>query len=169
MKTLKPVLFSILLFVLNYATAYSATKNDTSSILNAYYEVKNALVIGTATTVNAKAKDLITALTSISATQLTAKEKAVWSKYADKLKFDARHISESADISHQREHFASLSLNMFELVKSLKINTAIVYRQYCPMKKSYWLSESSTIENPYYGDQMLTCGEVKETLDPSGK
>jgi hypothetical protein len=169
MKTLKPVLFSILLLILNYAHAYSTTKNDANNILNAYYELKNALVKGTATTVNAKAKDLITALTSFSATQLTAKEKAAWSKYADKLQFDARHISESADIAHQREHFASLSLNMFEVVKSLKFNTAVVYRQYCPMKKSYWLSESSAIENPYYGNQMLTCGEVKETLNPSGK
>jgi hypothetical protein len=169
MKTLKPVLFSILLLLLNYANANSATKNDTSNILNAYYEVKNALVNGTATAVNAKAKDLITALTSFPAAQLTAKEKAVWSKYADKLLFDARHISESADIAHQREHFASLSINMFKVVKGLKFNTAVVYRQYCPMKKSYWLSESPAIENPYYGNQMLTCGEVKETLNPSLK
>jgi hypothetical protein len=58
---------------------------------------------------------------------------------------------------------------MFEVVKGLKLNTAVVYRQYCPMKKSYWLSESPAIENPYYGNQMLTCGEVKETLNPSGK
>ena len=166
MKTLKPVLFSILLLLLNYANAYSAAKNDTNNILNAYYEVKNALVKGTVTAVNAKTKDLITALTSFSATQLTANEKAIWSKYADKLQFDARHISESADIAHQREHFASLSLNVFEVAKGLKLNTTVVYRQYCPMKKSYWLSESSAIENPYYGKQMLTCGEVKETFNP---
>jgi uncharacterized protein YifE (UPF0438 family) len=101
MKALKPVLFSILLLLLNYATAYSATKNETSSILNAYYEVKNALVSGTATAVNAKAKELITALTTFPATQLTAKEKAVWSKYADKLKFDAS-ISPKVQISRTK-------------------------------------------------------------------
>lgn len=76
MKALKLVLFSILLFFINDANAYSATKNDKSSLLNAYYEVKNELVNGTATTVRAKAKDLITTLTSFPTTQLTANEKS---------------------------------------------------------------------------------------------
>jgi len=57
---------------------------------------------------------------------------------------------------------------MFAAVKALKLNTAIVYRTYCPMKKSYWLSEAAAIKNPYYGSEMLTCGEVKQTL-PAAK
>jgi Cu(I)/Ag(I) efflux system membrane fusion protein len=43
-----------------------------------------------------------------------------------------------------------------------------VYYQFCPMmnnnKGAYWLSETSDIRNPYYGDAMLTCGETKDTL-----
>jgi hypothetical protein len=35
---------------------------------------------------------------------------------------------------------------------------------YCPMKKANWLSSSATIKNPYYGNSMLTCGKVVETL-----
>lgn len=30
---------------------------------------------------------------------------------------------------------------------------------------AYWLSESQEIKNPYFGDQMLKCGETKEVLD----
>jgi hypothetical protein len=170
MKTFKHVLLTFLsLLLVNVTKAQSTSKNDAMVILQTYYDVKNALVEGKATAVSGKAKDLSAALKSFSTLQLAADQKAVWSKFADKLQFDTRHISESTDISHQREHFASLSLNMFEVVKGLKLNTNVVYRQYCPMKKSYWLSESSAIENPYYGNQMLTCGEVKETLNPSGK
>jgi len=29
---------------------------------------------------------------------------------------------------------------------------------------AYWLSETPDIRNPYYGEEMLTCGETKETL-----
>jgi Cu(I)/Ag(I) efflux system membrane fusion protein len=30
-------------------------------------------------------------------------------------------------------------------------------------KGAYWLSEFEEIRNPYFGDAMLTCGEVVET------
>jgi len=138
------------------------------AVLIAYYDVKNALVSDNATATNAKAKDLLAAITAFPADQLSAADKTNWTKYAAKLQFDGRHIAESSNIAHQREHFASLSENMFAAVKALKLNTAIVYRTYCPMKKSYWLSEAAAIKNPYYGSEMLTCGEVKQTL-PAAK
>ncbi|MBN2481536.1 MAG: DUF3347 domain-containing protein, partial [Bacteroidales bacterium] len=30
---------------------------------------------------------------------------------------------------------------------------------------AYWLSEIKEIENPYFGEAMLTCGETKETME----
>jgi len=32
------------------------------------------------------------------------------------------------------------------------------------MKKEYWISADSTVKNPYYGSQMLTCGTVKDKV-----
>lgn len=142
--------------------AQSNTSKD--AILSAYFDVKNALVSGNATTAGTKAKELLAALTSFTASQLTAADKGTWLKYTDKLQYDARHISENSDLAHQREHFGSLSQNMYAVTKSIKLNTAPVYHDYCPMKKLYWLSEYAAIKNPYYGNQMLTCGEVKDTL-----
>jgi hypothetical protein len=34
------------------------------------------------------------------------------------------------------------------------------------MAKANWLSDQKEIANPYYGNSMLTCGSVKETLEP---
>ena len=82
----------------------------------------------------------------------------------DALLKDATHISESKDIKHQREHFAPFSDNMIALAKTVKLSTAPVYQQYCPMKKASWLSNQQGIKNPYYGSAMLTCGSVKATL-----
>jgi Cu(I)/Ag(I) efflux system membrane fusion protein len=31
-------------------------------------------------------------------------------------------------------------------------------------KGAYWLSKSKEVQNPYYGQGMLTCGEVKRTI-----
>lgn len=33
---------------------------------------------------------------------------------------------------------------------------------YCPMVKKYWLQKGDEIANPYYGSQMLRCGEFKK-------
>jgi len=35
---------------------------------------------------------------------------------------------------------------------------------YCPMKKAHWLQHGLKIANPYFGSQMLDCGEVQQTL-----
>jgi hypothetical protein len=160
----------IKIFVCAFIALFSVTQINAQTnpakdaILIAYYGVKNALITGSASATDTKAGELLTALSSFPADQLSAADKATWTKYFEKLRFDARHISESNDIAHQREHFATLSDNMFNAIKALKVNSAPVYRTYCPMKKMYWLSEYAAIKNPYYGNQMLTCGEVKETL-----
>jgi Cu(I)/Ag(I) efflux system membrane fusion protein len=31
-------------------------------------------------------------------------------------------------------------------------------------KGAYWFSETKEIRNPYFGDEMLGCGENRETL-----
>lgn len=77
---------------------------------------------------------------------------------------DAAKIAESKDMRHQREHFAAFSTNMYALAKAVKLTTDPVYYAYCPMKKAHWLSSESIIKNPYFGNAMLTCGTVEETL-----
>jgi hypothetical protein len=163
-------IFICAVIALFYVTSVNAQDNSSNqAVLNAYYGVKNALINGDASATNVKAKALLAAISSFPAGKLSANDKSVWAKYADKLQFDSRHISESNDIEHQREHFASLSENMFAAAKAIKLNTATLYRDYCPMKKSYWLSETEAIQNPYYGKEMPTCGAVKETLPALSK
>ena len=171
MKTLKTILlsFALLAIFTQVKAQDAASTSPISGVMTAYFGVKNALTADNNAAAKSKAKELLEAVTSVQTVNLTAEQKTLWTGYADKLSFDSRHISESAVIDHQREHFASLSKNMIEVVKGLKLNTAVVYQQYCPMKKSSWLSESAAIKNPYYGKQMLTCGKVTETLTPSAK
>lgn len=69
------------------------------------------------------------------------------------------------DIKVQREHFAPLSMSIIALAKSSKLSASPIYVQYCPMKKSSWLSSEKSVKNPYYGSAMLTCGKVTETIN----
>lgn len=157
MKTLFKF-WTINVLVLIVAGSVSAQEKAAAvNPLQAYYEVKDALISSNASVAGTKATALINAI--------KANEKTNTSKVLrDKILFDAEHIAESKDIEHQRDHFTSLSTDFYALVKAVKLSDKPVYYAYCPMKKSYWLSEGEAIKNPYYGNKMLTCGKVAEVL-----
>ena len=155
----------ILLIVALFATVFAQHSNAQetlqkallSQVLQSYYDIKNALVAGNAATASTKAGDFIKALNGVD-------YKVISEGNINALLKDATHISESKDIKHQREHFSNFSDNMITLAKAVKLSDETTYVAYCPMKKSYWLSNEKAIKNPYYGNSMLTCGSVKETL-----
>lgn len=133
------------------------------SVQNSYFSLKNALVRSDVKTASANAKELTDAITAVKMNELSITEHNVWMKVMNTLGTDAKAISETQDVKKQRETFKSLSKNMYDLLKTSKLSTPVYY-QYCPMQDANWLSTESTIKNPYYGAQMLTCGSTVETL-----
>jgi hypothetical protein len=80
----------------------------------------------------------------------------------------AEHIgANSGKIGHQREHFESLSKDMYDMVKSFGAGQSM-YKDFCPMyndnKGAFWLSETKNISNPYLGKAMPECGTVQEEI-----
>lgn len=150
------------LFLMLSVCMLKAQNASVDKIASAYIGVKNALVGSNATLAKNRSKELLDAFSSVK--DLTPAQQKTVNIYVDKLKFDSRHISEITKIDHQREHFQSLSNNMYSMLSALKLNGTTLYQQYCPMKKAAWLSESKDIRNPYYGNEMLECGTVKATL-----
>jgi len=138
-----------------------------TAVFDNYFALKDALVKTDGTTASAKAAAMLTALDAVEMGKLKMEEHTVWMKIEKDLKTDAQHIKENKDTEHQREHFISLSKNMYELIKTAK-PAETVYYQFCPMandgKGANWLSKESVIKNPYYGSQMLSCGKVVETI-----
>ena len=79
----------------------------------------------------------------------------------------AGKITAEKDLNVQRELFSELTAAMDSVLKEA-ISSGKIYKQYCPMafegKGDYWYSDSDQIRNPYYGDKMLKCGRVEETI-----
>lgn len=72
----------------------------------------------------------------------------------------ARAFEAAADIKAARTAFAALSEAIITAAgDALGDGVRIAY---CPMADSPWLQEGDSIRNPYYGKQMLTCGEFKK-------
>jgi hypothetical protein len=158
---MKKILLSLIMVL--SVVAVKAQDNAIDKITTSYIGVKNALVGSNSALAKSRSKELLNAL-SAPVKGLQPNQQKVLATYLTKLQFDSRHISETTVIDHQREHFASLSKNMYALLAGLNMNSTTVYQQYCPMKKAYWLSETEDIRNPYYGDDMLECGKVTATL-----
>lgn len=160
----------IFLLVALIATVFSQslfaqdTKSPFNTLLSSYYDIKNDLIKSNSADAATHSGEFLKAISTIDMKALPAADMTAFMPLQEKLAFDARHISESKDIAHQREHFAGFSANFFKLAKAVKLTDQAVYYAYCPMKKSYWLSAEAAIKNPYYGSQMLTCGKVAETL-----
>lgn len=144
--------------------ANTAKQTSQAQLLNLYYDVKNALVNSDAVTAATKAGEFVKAANAIDMNLMTEAEHKAFMSLKEKLVSDAKHISETKDIAHQREHFKSFSDNFYSLAKAVKLSSQPVYQAYCPMKKAYWLSSEKAVKNPYYGKQMPNCRKVTETL-----
>jgi hypothetical protein len=137
------------------------------SIYNAYLQIKTALVAG-------KSNE---AAASATATSKLIKEFDVTGAPVDQIKAYQMHsaailersvsIAGTQDIKVQRDLFSPLSEHVYELVKNYGTDKP-VYQEHCPMafdgKGASWLSNEVVIRNPYFGDQMLECGEVTNVI-----
>ena len=148
-------------------TTALVAQTDSASIqpvVTEYLKVKNALVNGKSKDAADAAKALNTALDKMGDGLMTDGQKKTFSSISADSKEHAEHIgSNGDDIKHQREHFQMLSKDIYDLTKAFG-TTQTLYKDYCPMVKAIWLSETKPIKNPYYGSSMLTCGEVQETI-----
>ncbi|MBC7652904.1 MAG: DUF3347 domain-containing protein [Oligoflexus sp.] len=75
---------------------------------------------------------------------------------------------EAKEVKTKRAAFDILSLGLTDILKNSKIESGVVYKQFCPManngKGGNWLASEAKIQNPYYGKNMMGCGSVKEEI-----
>ena len=154
--------------IILFATIANAqTNTGINKVLSAYIQLKDALVKSDGTSSSSASKTLLTSIQEVNMNELNTETHTQWMKVVNDLKDDAEHISITKEITRQRDYFMSLSKNLYALLKVSKYETTIYY-QFCPMankgKGANWLSLENKIKNPYYGNQMLTCGKVVETI-----
>jgi Cu(I)/Ag(I) efflux system membrane fusion protein len=79
--------------------------------------------------------------------------------------------SESDDLDRLRKRFEPISGTLLELVDAFgHTREAALYRAFCPMafnnRGAAWLQADKKIANPYFGHQMLRCGEIQREFLP---
>jgi Cu(I)/Ag(I) efflux system membrane fusion protein len=138
-------------------------------VFNNYIKLKDALVKDDADDVIIEAKNTLSSLTKVDM-KLLKDEKAHtdWMVLNKEIESSVSSISEETNIKAQRSHFKRLSMHLTSAIETFGINEK-VYSQYCPMADNnngaYWLSKQEKVINPYFGEAMLTCGEVKQVIE----
>ena len=119
-----------------------------------YLQLKDVLVLSDSSQAQSTAKDLAGTLGKIKGSENSAKM--------------ASDMASVTSLSKQRIIFTTISSELIAKFKKADISSGSMIVQYCPMANDgnggYWLASETEIRNPYYGDEMLNCGEVKETI-----
>jgi Cu(I)/Ag(I) efflux system membrane fusion protein len=148
-------------------------KNQLQDVYNSYIIMSEALVASDAQEAGKSAARVESSLKDVDMSLLAGDAHILWMKHLKSLESEIRTISSSSDISTQRIAFAAFNDAFYASLKAFGLEQGTVYYQYCPMangdKGAYWLSNIKEIENPYFGDEMLKCGETREVLDFSKK
>jgi len=133
-------------------------------ILPSYLQLKDAFIASEAKEIAISAKRTEEKLKKIDTKDLGNMEKLHVSKSINMLEA----ISNNHTLDNQREHFVILNENLIAIVINLNNLDKELYVQKCPMannnKGAMWLSGDLSIKNPYYGEAMLTCGSVIDTI-----
>lgn len=140
--------------------------SQTERIINDYLELKDALVADNTEDAAKAGEGLVTAFEGFDLSEHEEEQQQELTEIIEDAKEHAEHITTS-DMSHQREHFELLSVDMVELLEITGFPKRL-YQQFCPMyndnKGGVWLSASEEIRNPYFGQKMLNCGEVQKEI-----
>ncbi len=142
-------------------------ENQLKVVFDNYFLVKDALITSNGNSTASASKELVTAINNVKMDKLDMDVHMVWMKVVNTIQKDAENIANTKDVKIQRDHFTTLSKDIYTLIKVSKYETPVYY-QFCPMfndgKGANWLSKENAVKNPYYGSMMLNCGKTVETI-----
>ena len=136
-----------------------------------YYSLKDNFVAENDTAINESAKNMIISVDSIRLDELKGDTNIVATArtYTQGISSELQGLLGEKDREEKRKSFQMVGEQLYDLIRTVQYDQAIVYHNFCPMafndQGANWLSNSRDIKNPYIPKKMLTCGEIKDSID----
>jgi len=149
----------------------SQFKMQLDGVFDAYFVIQDALSHDRFGDAQAGAARLQKALQSIDMGLVPKSQHSAWMTEYGRLKQSAIQISAAKDIEAARAAYEPLSNGLIVAAKKYGTSGKQPIRRYhCPMafnnRGADWLHNRPTIENPYFGAAMFSCGVLKEVIEP---
>jgi len=139
---------------------------DLDPIYNAYLDTQERLADDDFEGYIVSATALQSAVQAQSVDGLVGDPLGVWRRSSAQL----IAISTTTNITDARQQFESMTKAVMDLQQYFGHTKNTLHVAYCPMafdfKGAQWIQRGTEINNPYFGDQMLRCGDLQETLNP---
>ena len=134
-----------------------------------YIALKDAFVKEESNNIISQSEKIGAILSKVDIKLLENKEsQTFWMSLEKQLRVAVSSILKTTAIKEQRNHFKQVSSSLIEALQVFGVNEK-VFVAFCPMadsnKGAYWLSIEEKVINPYFGNKMLTCGEVKQVIE----
>ncbi|MGB4973666.1 MAG: efflux RND transporter periplasmic adaptor subunit, partial [Cyclobacteriaceae bacterium] len=143
-------------------------KSQISAMLNPYLTLKDAFVKTNSSEAANAAKEVKTALGKVDMKLVKGDAHNAWMELLEALNSSVTTMSTSSDVEMQRKSFSDFTDKYYLAIQQFNISGLEAYYQFCPMafnnQGAYWISKNNQIQNPYYGDKMMRCGETKSEL-----
>ena len=109
-------------------------------------------------------------VTSATPTNLTDDQLKIWNQSSAMLITSTDFTS----IDEARTYFGDMSKGIMDLEQAFGHREDEIWNiAFCPMafdfKGASWIQRGETINNPYFGEQMLRCGSIEQTLEPTNQ
>ena len=133
-----------------------------------YLKWKEALANDDFKVAQKNATDMKSALDKINKVLFKGNAHNAWVGFQSNLSTGLEHVHHFSDIEQLRKAFQAVSGTMITMTETFTPLSKIIYVQHCPMadnnRGAEWLSSEKEIRNPYFGNSMLTCGEVTKEI-----
>lgn len=144
-------------------------KVQLNSFVGEYLKLKEAFVASDDKQVDQYAKQALNSIKGVDISLLKGDAHNSWMQFEKPIVDNLNGIIQMNGLEMKRKHFSVISDNLFNALESFGNSGSFpIYYQYCPMafddKGAYWISDKKEIRNPYFGDMMLKCGEIKRII-----
>ncbi len=114
-------------------------------------------------------QDIKTMLSIVDDRSLSGETLTKWNAIAEAF---SGTTGKSSDITSARIVFEDMSKAALNLQTTFGHGGSNFYEMYCPMafdfRGAFWLQRKDSLVNPYFGAEMLKCGETKKIFEPVG-
>lgn len=154
------------------ADSPAAFRQDVGRLVTAQFALVQALADDDPAAARAAALEVDAVLHDLDGSALAGTAaREHWNELAAAMHRGLDGVARAGELEPQRRAFETFSDALTGAVRVFGVaGTGPVYRAICPMvqgRDGYWLQADEQIANPYYGEAMLRCGWVAETLVPA--
>ncbi len=143
---------------------------ELQDVISGYLDIVDALAEDDFEGAQYHAETAVETLEEIDTAPLDDIMMSAWEESAGGFEHMLHHIHHAADIEEARTAFEKVTIALEKVFNQFGMPPGLtLYRMHCPMafgnEGADWFSNVEEVLNPYFGESMLRCGEVVETLE----